>query len=299
MCNKLTCGLRENTILIIKRSLFLIPIIFFPLVIINNSFFRGIEYITPLCIITVFIAILNFPSLSSSLQQKDLYFEDLKNNISLDRNEREKWQLIYYRIVLFTAPIIAGIVVDFVFFTSEEKFSDGSIVVIIGVVWSILDLYYTLLGWFGDKIINILHYFKEKEKEKNKHLRQKFNLSRQLSQNKTTIIELPSRGSSERSLITKHSLSLNIHNISPLKEIDNNKKELNKKIDNKFDKEFEKEIEKELDYPGFPPSPQRHNLERTIEKDIKIYHIDDDGTLTTIDKTGSLKKISSFSNFRF
>ena len=240
--------------------------------------------------------------MSSALQEKDLYYEDLKNTISLDRNERQKWQRIYYRIVLFTAPIIAGIVVDFVFFTSKEEFNTGSLTVIVGVVWSILNLYYTLLVWFGDKIITILHYFKEKERKQNKKKSSHFHLSRKKSINsESTIIELPSLNKAlelnknnneieykERRISGSSGGSISEINLGSL-----DKEYLSENTENNLEKN-DKDTNSMI--KNFPPSPDLRPIPKTLEKqNFKKYFIDKDlGTISSVDRGGNLKKISSF-----
>ena len=104
-----------------------------------------------------------FPKIATFLFEKPLYFEDLNDNLKIDDSSK-KYQKYFIISNGFFSSVLFASMINYFFFKYQE--SKLSVLELIGVLGGLLEFFKQGQSIFGEKLIQILNYYKKKEQQK-------------------------------------------------------------------------------------------------------------------------------------
>lgn len=102
---------------------------------------RAIYYFTPLCMVTIFLALTNFPVLSRSMYAKPTWPEDLREDDRiLDREARHKFENMFYTYSNVGYAVLFALILDWRFYRATQEEKDMNWLVVLGLIGGLFQL---------------------------------------------------------------------------------------------------------------------------------------------------------------
>jgi len=104
-----------------------------------------------------------FPKFATFLFEKPLYFEDLKDNFKIDESSK-KYQKYFIISNGFFSSVLFASMANYFFFKYQE--SKLNFLELIGILGGLLEIFKQGQNIFGEKLIQILNHYKNKDQQK-------------------------------------------------------------------------------------------------------------------------------------
>ena len=144
---------------ILKRlSLFIITCVFIPFIPNINPIVKSKYYVIPVCGISTYIILLNFPIIVENVHSKPLYYNDLENNLAIDLYTKQKFQIIFISIIRVTLSLL----VIGILYYYYDRFNETNLsaVELFGILGGIYSLIFKIENVIGKSVLFLLNYFK-------------------------------------------------------------------------------------------------------------------------------------------
>jgi hypothetical protein len=120
---------------------------------------RTVYYFVPATIVSVFIILHNFQSLSKMMHKKPIWFEDLRDDRALEVSVKFHFQKIFITYINISLALVSGILVEYMVYRLNE--STFSYIEFSGLLGGVLSLYSKFQDHAGNILLGILIHRKQ------------------------------------------------------------------------------------------------------------------------------------------
>lgn len=126
---------------------------------------REIYYFTPLCTVTMFLALSNFPLLSRSMYAKPTWPEDLRDDDRvLDLEARHKFENMFYTYSNIGYSVLFAVILDWRFYRATQEEKDMNWLVLLGFIGGLFQLAGTARSYMAIVIMTYVRWVRARER---------------------------------------------------------------------------------------------------------------------------------------
>jgi hypothetical protein len=120
---------------------------------------KSLYFVIPTSIITIYVLLLNFPSLIAQIHSCPLYYEDLEDDRYIDPSIKLRFQIIFVVILQITLTlIISGMIY---YYYDQFHITDLSKIEIFGVLGGFISLLFKIENIIGKSVLTSLNMWKK------------------------------------------------------------------------------------------------------------------------------------------